>query len=64
MRSLQYRFWSKVKFTPTCWLWASYIHNGRGRFNLMGKAEFAHKLDHLGRGSYRVGPGGALPLSG
>lgn len=29
------RFWAKVEFTDTCWLWtAAQVHNGYGRFSI------------------------------
>ena len=37
-RSFEYRFWSKVNKTDTCWLWiAGSNHLGYGLFHLNGK---------------------------
>lgn len=39
------RFWSKVRFTPSCWLWESAITaNGYGVYRLNKKTKLVHRL--------------------
>lgn len=39
------RFWSKVKKTPSCWLWTgSTASQGYGRFQLRGRYPGAHRV--------------------
>lgn len=33
LTSIPVRFWSKVTFTNSCWLWTGYLHHGYGSFN-------------------------------
>lgn len=37
------RFWSKVKKTPTCWLWEGALRNGYGCWKYNGQAVSAHR---------------------
>ena len=65
------RFWSKVEFTDTCWLWTAQLSKGYGQFwhnGMMVKAHrFAYEfcgtligaereIDHLCRTKRRVRP--------
>ena len=41
------RFWSKVEFTGTCWLWTAHKdRDGYGRFSLMGRDIPAHRFGY------------------
>ena len=67
------RFWDRVRFTDSCWLWTSTIDTiGYGRFNLRGGYSYAHRwayefcvgkipshlqIDHLCRIRHCVNPG-------
>lgn len=42
--SLQDRFWSKVKKTPSCWLWTGSTRLGYGRVKQGGKLLSAHRV--------------------
>lgn len=39
------RFWAKVRFTPTCWIWtASQNGRGYGKMNVHGRTTLAHHV--------------------
>ncbi|WP_431308178.1 HNH endonuclease signature motif containing protein [Deinococcus arenicola] len=37
-------FWRYVNKTETCWVWASTLRNGYGRYNVKGKLKTAHRI--------------------
>lgn len=42
--ALPQRFWDKVRFTDSCWLWTAYIGaTGYGKFR-MGRTQLAHRV--------------------
>lgn len=44
MATAEERFWSKVEFTESCWLWlASRNRSGYGQFNASGRSVLAHR---------------------
>lgn len=47
--TLEQRFWSKVAVgaTDECWGWVGGSNDGRGRFQLDGKPELAHRVAFL-----------------
>lgn len=50
---VELRFWSKVEFTDSCWLWtACRIPYGHGQFRVAGKNVLAHRWAY----EYMVGP--------
>ena len=71
-RDLLWRFWSKVEFTETCWLWTAQISNlGYGRFSIRSYPTYVHRyayefcvglipedleLDHLCRVRHCLNP--------
>lgn len=72
------RFWSKVELGETCWEWTGAKTLGYGRFNIEGRAYFAHRLayeyligsippklhlDHLCRNKACVNPHHLEPVS-
>jgi hypothetical protein len=73
------RFWSKVTFTESCWLWTSSIdRGGYGQFDLGNKSTIAHRwayefcvgdipegldLDHLCRVRHCVNPDHLEPVT-
>lgn len=71
MTPLEERFWDKVEPTGFCWYWTASSDRGYGRFNVGGKAAYAHRvayeflvgpipegavLDHLCRNTLCVNP--------
>lgn len=73
------RFWSKVEFTETCWLWKNGTRNGYGAFSPRhGQSRYAHRwayefcvgsipegldLDHLCRVTRCVRPDHLEPVT-
>ena len=73
------RFWSKVEFTDTCWLWTRATHNGYGWFSGEHRqSNFAHRwsyefcvgeipeglqIDHLCRIRHCVNPDHLEPVT-
>lgn len=44
---IQVRFWDKVRFTPSCWIWTSVTTSGKwnyGHFCLNGQMRRAHRV--------------------
>lgn len=46
------RFWTKVQFTETCWLWQAAVRGGYGSFTLFGQSVLAHRYAY----EFCVGP--------
>ncbi len=45
--NLPRRFWDKVTFSDSCWIWNGAIDNhGYGRFRMNGKTLYAHRLSY------------------
>jgi hypothetical protein len=76
---LEYRFWTKVEFGPSCWEWiGSRLPNGYGVFRIDGCTELAHRvayelfegvilgglhIDHLCRNTACVNPSHLEPVT-
>lgn len=47
-KTLEERFWAKVKKTDSCWLWQGYIHplTGYGTIQISGKPELVHAVSY------------------
>lgn len=46
------RFWSKVLFTDSCWLWTACLIRGYGAFQFGGRGVYAHRFAY----EFCVGP--------
>lgn len=45
IKTIKYKFWSRVEKTKTCWIWkASIVDSGYGHFYLDGKQIRAHRM--------------------
>lgn len=44
MKTLEERFWSKVRKGPGCWEWTASKRNGYGQFCFEGKSSKAHRV--------------------
>lgn len=73
------RFWTKVRLTPTCWLWTGHTNHGYGHFwhgtgmvyahrwayeRLIGPVPEGLQLDHLCRNRACVRPDHLEPVTG
>ena len=49
MKKLLTRFWSKVRKTPTCWIWIGHTHirGGYGLFHCQGRQHYAHRIAYF-----------------
>lgn len=45
-KTIEERFWSKVKKTNKCFYWTAYKFNGYGRLNVNGKNTPAHRFSY------------------
>ena len=45
VKSVEERFWAKVRKTDTCWLWIAGVDkNGYGRMHYVTNSEYAHRI--------------------
>ena len=56
-RTMEERFWAKVKKTDNCWEWTAHkLFNGYGRFSINKKPDYSHRVSWLiEHGEYPTG---------